>query len=140
MDTRMSSRQDVTGEKNWGIRGRGVSDEFFPGRILRDAQVSVAAGSCTLPIRLRNVATEQVRAIVIWDESVREAKISPGVRVAKTASWYGPAGSLAQFSVEDVFIAQLHNRAGLLNDGFQVTHRSAMMSTSFWYHMKITVA
>jgi hypothetical protein len=67
---------------------------------------------------LLHAATEQVRAIVISDESVREAQLVSKARVA--AAGCGPAGSLAQLSVEGVFIAQLHNRALLLNDGFQV--------------------
>jgi hypothetical protein len=74
---------------------------------------------------MRALLAGQVRAIVISDESVREAKLSPGVPVEKTADRHGPAGSLPHFSVEDVFIAQLYNRAGLLNDGFQVPHGPA---------------
>ncbi len=83
--------------------------------------MAAVAGICTLLIcdPLLNAATEQVRAIVVSDESVREAKIVP----ATTTAGYGAArvGSSAEFSVEGVFISQLYTRAVLLNDGFQVT-------------------
>ena len=96
--------------------------ELILGRIVREAWVAAVEASCTLMIcaPLLDAATEQVRAIVVSDESVREAKIVPGVRVATTAAGFGPAGRPVEFSVEGVFIAQLHTRAVLLNDGFQV--------------------
>ena len=63
----------------------------------------------------------QVRAIVISDESVKEARIVREAREAAAhAMDFRRASECPQGFAEDVFIAQLHNRSVLLNSGFQV--------------------
>jgi hypothetical protein len=70
----------------------------------------------------------QVRAIVITDESVREARV---VREAQAADSGFPQGF-----AEDAFIAQLYNRSMLLNSGFQVISGPARNSSCNVYQPK----
>lgn len=63
----------------------------------------------------------QVWAIIVSDESVREARIVREARAAAAeAAELGQDDDFPKGFAEDVFIAQLHNRAALLSGGFQV--------------------
>jgi hypothetical protein len=66
-----------------------------------------------------------VRAVLVSEESMREARLERGSQAAAAMEELGGAAAdrpAAAPAAEEVFIAQLHRRARLLNEGFQVRY------------------